>query len=123
MESSRRAKVSGDSDRYIIPTYDSDNRRRNPRLGVKVSVSVLGVDEKTALHNEKTETIDISATGVRLLISYAVRVGHNLSITANDSRLHAKLASFVVRWVQPYEGKFLVGAELKSPPEKWQIVD
>jgi len=115
--------VPGDSENYIIPTYDSDNRRVSPRFGINVSVSILSVDEKTALHNEKTETIDVSATGVRILLSYAVRVGHHLSITANHPRLQAKMAGFVVKWVQPYEGRFLLGAELKSTPDKWQLIE
>ena len=115
--------MPGDSENYIIPTYDSDNRRNNPRFGINVSVSVLSVDEKTALHNEKTETIDVSANGVRILLGYPVRVGHHLSITANHKYLQAKLADFIVKWVQPYEGRFLLGAELKSSPEKWQIIE
>jgi hypothetical protein len=119
----RKAKVFGDSEHYIIPTYDSDNRRNSPRLGIKVSVSVLSVDERTSLHTEKTETLDVSSTGVRILLSYAVRVGHHLSITANTKQLQAKMAGFVVKWVQPYEGRFLVGAELKSTSDKWRIIE
>jgi len=115
--------VPGDSENYIIPAYDSDNRRNNPRFGISVSVSVLSVDEKTALHSEKTDTIDVSANGVRILLSYAVRVGHHLSITANHKYLQAKLADFVVKWVQPYEGRYLLGAELKSSSEKWQLIE
>ena len=115
--------MPGDSDNYIIPTYDLDNRRLNPRFGIKVSVSILSVDEKTTLHNEKTETIDVSASGVRIILSYAVQVGDHLSITVNHPRLQAKMADFVVKWVQPYEGKFLLGAELNSAPEKWQLID
>ena len=108
-------------DNYIIPSNNAADRRENPRLGVHVRVSVLGVDDKTTLHNEKTETIDVSATGVRLTIGYPVRVGNHLSITVNDPNLKAKMASFRVRWVQPYGGRFLVGAELESTPEKWMV--
>ena len=56
---------------------DLVDRRENPRYGMQVRVSVLGVDDRTTLHNETTETIDISAKGIRLLIGYPVHPGNH----------------------------------------------
>jgi len=102
---------------------DLVDRRENPRYGMQVRVSVLGVDDRTTLHNETTETIDISAKGIRLIIGYPVHPGNHISITANQPDLQAKMAVFIIRWVQPYRGRYMIGAELVSPPEKWQFIE
>ncbi|HZS45358.1 MAG TPA: PilZ domain-containing protein [Blastocatellia bacterium] len=99
------------------------DRRESPRLGVQVRVSVLGVDDRTTLHNETTETLDVSARGVRLVISYPVYPGSHISLMVDHPDLKAKMAVFMIRWVQPFQGKYMVGGQLISPADKWQIAE
>lgn len=110
-------------DNFIVPTDNAADRREFPRLGIQVRVSILGVDAKTTLYNETTETLDISTKGVRLILSVPVQIGGHISISANHPNLQARLAVFLIRWVQPYEGQFMIGAELESGSDKWNVAD
>ena len=98
------------------------NRRKHNRLYKHVPITILGpAAEQDDPVPEITETLDISATGVRLLLASPVAVGEQILISANEPDLKAHLAAFEVRWARPVENNFLIGAELDIPSYKWQI--
>src|SRR5437660_11582924 len=98
-------------------------RRASERTNVQVRVSVLGVDQSTAVHTETAETLDVSATGIRVPLSYPIRIGDHFSINTNSPQLNARMAVFVVRWIQRQGERFVVGGQLVSPSENWQLYD
>jgi hypothetical protein len=97
------------------------NRRRHSRLDRNVPITIFGPADQHEPITETTETLDISETGVRLLLASNVTVGEQILISANEPELKAHLAAFEVRWSHPVEDRFLIGAELDIPSYKWSL--
>ena len=97
------------------------NRRKHKRLGKSVLVKILKPTDEDHPVSEATETLDICASGVRLLLNFPVQVGEKILISANEPELKAHMAAFEVRWAVPVDENFLVGAELDMPSYKWQL--
>lgn len=68
---------SYDPEARAIPIYNAQerNRRRNQRNNVKLPVQVNGVDRRGGEWQEQTGTLDVSATGLMLLLQHPVRLG------------------------------------------------
>ena|SRR5258708_2811559 len=97
------------------------NRRRHSRLDRQVPITICGPADQPEPITESTKTLDISETGVRLILASPVTVGERILISANEPELKAHLAAFEIRWSHPIEDRFLIGAELDIPSYKWSL--
>ena len=99
-------------------------RRVAERTQINVPISILAAKatkNETELQAEKTKTLDISSTGVRLELSFPVAAGDRLSINSTNGVLHAKMAVFVVRWSRRVAGRYIVGAERVYGQGRWRV--
>jgi len=86
-----------------------------------VPITIFGPADQHEPITETTETLDISETGVRLLLDSPVAVGDQILISANEPGLQAHRAAFEVRWARPFDSHYLIGAELDRPSYKWSL--
>jgi CheY-like chemotaxis protein len=104
-----------------------DNRRRSHRYGLSISAQVVGYDRKAGKWEEAAETIDVSRTGLNMLMRRRVRHGVILRLTLplpaklrNHSLLDATYSVYAfVRRVEPSQKGFrVVGVEFvgQRPP-------
>src|SRR5882672_6027940 len=96
-------------------------RRIAERKQIKLPISILTAGSENELQAEKTRTLDVSSTGVRLELSFPVNRGDRLSINSSGSVVHAKMAVFVVRWSRRVAGRYIVGAERIYGEGRWRI--
>ena len=96
-------------------------RRIAERRQIKLPVSILAAGSENELQAEKTKTLDVSSTGVRLELSFPVNRGDKLSINSSGSVVNAKMAVFVVRWSRRVAGRYVVGAERIYGQGRWRV--
>ena len=102
--------------------YASNPERRiAERRQINLPVSILAARSESELQAEKTKTLDVSSTGVRLELSFPVNRGDRLSINSSGSVVHAKMAVFVVRWSRRVAGRYVVGAERIYGEGRWRV--
>ena len=98
------------------------DRRNAERKHVNVPVSVLSARPEAGFQSEKTETIDVSQTGVRLELSFPVHVGDRFSISSTAVSLQARMAIFEVKWRHRSAGRYMVGAEHINGEGRWRVL-
>src|SRR5882757_9782405 len=99
-------------------------RRVAERKQINLPISILAArstKNETEFQSEKTRTLDISSTGVRIELSFSVVAGDRLSINSTGSVLNAKMAVFVVRWSRRVAGRYIIGAERIYGQGRWRV--
>jgi hypothetical protein len=94
------------------------NRRRSPRKQPKRSTKVRCVPNRHGLgDNVAVQVLDVSETGVRLILRQAATVGQEVEVVleaTTDRRPH-KLVAQVIWCVPTADGTYCVGAHFEKP--------
>ena len=98
-----------------------DNRRKHARLEKHLPIEILGIGDASNVYNELAETLDVSATGIRLLLNSQVKVGERVVISTNQPELKAHLAVFEVRSAGKMRKLLSDRRQLDTPSYKWQL--